>query len=382
MMIRVGSLEIDTRLVRERINSPLGRRAALAGATVGLLLLAWSAYWVYGRAFGAVKGVSTDVVLYTSADEALARKVALRFEETSGLRVKLVTDTEATKTTGLVERLIGEKDRPRADVWWSSEIAGTIRLAQAGVLSPWTNAAQADVPGGWPRPLTARDSTWHGFALRSRVIAFNTNRVTKAQAPTKLRELAQERWRGRVGMARPEFGTTRNHLAYLVSAYGEEAVREWLTAMRANGLVLYSGNAAVVQGLAVGEIDVGLTDTDDVWLAQRAGKPVDLVYESADGPRERFTGLPSAGALLIPNTLARVRAGPNGQNGARLAEFLMSAEVEELMATDDSRHLPVRESVAKKVGVSRPAQTAPADYEAAAGAEPIAMKLVAEVLGK
>ncbi len=382
MIIRVGSLQIDTRRVRERVNSPLGRRVALTGATVGLLLLSWSAYWVYGRAFGAVRGVYAEVVLYTSADEALARKVARRFEERSGLRVKLVTDTEATKTTGLVERLIGEKDRPRADVWWSNEIAGTIRLSRAGVLSAWTSAAGADVPGGWPTWLTSKDSTWHGFALRSRVIAFNTNTVTKSQAPTKLRDLTRERWRGRVGMARPEFGTTRNQLGYLVSAHGEGAVREWLIALRDNGLVLYNGNAAVVQGLAVGEIDVGLTDTDDVWLARKAGKPVDLVYETADGPRERFTGLPSAGALLIPNTLGRVRAGPNGQNGARLAEFLMSAEVEELLALDESRHVPVREAVAKKVGASRPARAAAADYEAAAGADPIAMKLVSEVFGK
>jgi iron(III) transport system substrate-binding protein len=61
-----------------------------------------------------------EVVLYSSVDDFLLREVVAAFEAESGVRVRLVGDTEATKTTGLVERLLAERGRPREDVWWSS----------------------------------------------------------------------------------------------------------------------------------------------------------------------------------------------------------------------------------------------------------------------
>ena len=62
-----------------------------------------------------------EVVVYTSVDEVFARPVAKRFQEETGIRVRLVPDTEETKSTGLLNRLILEKDRPRADVFWSGD---------------------------------------------------------------------------------------------------------------------------------------------------------------------------------------------------------------------------------------------------------------------
>jgi len=51
--------------------------------------------------------------------------------------VKLVTDAEATKTSGLAEKLLAEKDHPAADVYWGNEPFSTINLSDAGVLAPY-----------------------------------------------------------------------------------------------------------------------------------------------------------------------------------------------------------------------------------------------------
>ena len=100
------------------------------------------------------------------------------------------------------------------------------------------------------------------------MIAFNTNRVSRVNVPTKLRDLTDDKWRGKVGMARPQFGTTRTQIAALVALHGLAATREWLQAMQDNGIKLYDGNSGVVTALRNGEIEVGLTDTDDVWARQ------------------------------------------------------------------------------------------------------------------
>ena len=60
----------------------------------------------------------------------MAHQLVDAFEARTGISVLLVGDTEATKTTGLVQRLRAEQNSPRADVFWSSEIFQTIRLAQ------------------------------------------------------------------------------------------------------------------------------------------------------------------------------------------------------------------------------------------------------------
>src|SRR5260370_37579979 len=61
------------------------------------------------------------VVVYTSVDDVFARPIAERFEKETGIQVKLVPDTEETKSTGLLNRLLAEKDRPQADVFWSGD---------------------------------------------------------------------------------------------------------------------------------------------------------------------------------------------------------------------------------------------------------------------
>jgi iron(III) transport system substrate-binding protein len=319
--------------------------ALLLAAFVTLAVLTFN----QSRRSAAAPPPRNEVVLYSSVDAPILREVVSAFEASSGVKVKVVTDTEATKTFGLVQRLIDEKDSPRADVWWGSEPMGSVRLAAEGVLEPFTSRAEADLAGGWPRHLRARDLSWYGHALRARVIAFNSNLYTRASAPRTLRELADRRYAGRVGMARPQFGSTRTHLAALVAAHGPEPVRQWLIAMRDMGVRLYDGNAGVVRAIAQGEIDLGLTDTDDVWAAQREGWPVDLVFEAEDAPNARITGpvsLPSIGPLVLPCTVGKVRGGRNPVLAKALIDYLLSAEVEQLMARGDWRTYPLRAELA------------------------------------
>ncbi|MCM2257258.1 MAG: ABC transporter substrate-binding protein, partial [Vicinamibacteria bacterium] len=81
-----------------------------------------------------------DVTLYTSVDQNHAEPVLRAIETRSGLRIAAVHDIEAAKTTGLVNRLLAERERPVADVFWSSECLQTLRLEAAGVLAPFPAA--------------------------------------------------------------------------------------------------------------------------------------------------------------------------------------------------------------------------------------------------
>src|SRR5690349_18045716 len=78
-----------------------------------------------------------EVVLYTSIDEPVARPILDAFTQQTGIKVILKTDTEASKTAGLVETLRAENANPQADVFWNNEPFHTINLAEEGVLAAY-----------------------------------------------------------------------------------------------------------------------------------------------------------------------------------------------------------------------------------------------------
>src|SRR2546425_361088 len=68
---------------------------------------------------------SGEVVIYSSIDDPYLRPIMRRFEQQTVIAVRIVGDTEATKSSALVERILAEKDRPQADVYWGNEIFHT-----------------------------------------------------------------------------------------------------------------------------------------------------------------------------------------------------------------------------------------------------------------
>ncbi|MCA9302589.1 MAG: extracellular solute-binding protein [Phycisphaerales bacterium] len=278
-----------------------------------------------------------SVVLYTSADDHLAKLVADAFTKETGIRVQILGDTEATKTTGLVARILAESDHPKGDVWWSSEPMGTIHLAASGALE--RGGMAGTVPEDWPSELIGRDGTWVGFAQRARVIVYAADRVR--EPPTTMRALVDPEWKGRIGMARPQFGTTRGHMAVLRERWGSGSFQVWLDGLKKNKLRLYDGNMSVVRAVSLGEIDVGLTDTDDVFAGKENGWGVELVYESIDDD----PAMPSFGATTIPNTVGIIAGAPNPEGARKLAAFLVSPACERLIAQSASRNTPVHSSL-------------------------------------
>ncbi len=280
------------------------------------------------------------VVLYCSADDHIARPVIEAFEKETGVQVLYRGDTEATKNTGLAERLRLERTKPECDVFWSSEVFFTVRLAQEGLLAPHVS----ETTKAWPARLADGEHRWHGMAQRARVVVFNTKAIASEDAPRSMHDLLDVRFQDRIVMARPQFGTTRGHMGALLTLWGEETMQDWLRRLSASGVRLLDGNSAVVRAVATGEADVGLTDTDDVWAGQRNGWPVDLVYVRHDVPEHGV----HAGPMMIPNAVSIIAGAPHPKEAALLADFLLSERVERMLAESESGNIPIRESLAKE----------------------------------
>ncbi len=284
------------------------------------------------------------VVLYTSLNEPTARAVIDVFEKETGIHVELQADTERDKTVGLVQLLIEEKGRPRADVFWNSEAANTVRLQRHGVLERLDPA-----PAGSDRiPARYRDADgwWFGFAARARVLIVNTELVPASQRPTSIWDLIDPKWKGKAGFVRPVTGTTLTHVTALFERIGEAETERFLAGVIANECHLPAGNGRLAQLVGSGEIAFGLTDSSDYRLVRNEGKPVDAILPDQDG----------IGTLLIPNTVARVRGGPNPESARKLIEFLLSDRAEEILAFHPRGHIPLKPGVERPPEVQTPGE--------------------------
>ena len=112
-----------------------------------------------------------EVIVYTSLDKVFSQPIFEAFEKETGIKVKAVYDSEATKTTGLVNRLIAEKNNPKADIFWNSETGRTVVLMKKGVLAQYVSPCASDIPAGFKDP----EGYWTGFAARCRILIYNTS---------------------------------------------------------------------------------------------------------------------------------------------------------------------------------------------------------------
>ena len=245
----------------------------------------------------------------------------------SGVKVNPVYDTEETKSTGLANRLLAEKARPQADVFWSNEPVRTLVLKSRDVLAPYRSPSAE----GSRRRSSIPDGYWTGFSARMRVIAYNTKLVKAAEAPQSVFDLADPKWRGQVAIADPRFGSTSFHVAALYAIAGDEKMDDFFRRLKANGVRVVDGNSVVRDLVARGEVKVGLTDTDDVNVAIEDGQPIGMVLPDKDG----------LGVPVMPNMVSLIANAPHPEEGRRLIDYLLSADVERQLAQSDAVQIPL-----------------------------------------
>jgi iron(III) transport system substrate-binding protein len=299
---------------------PVGNKLKLAkcmparsvGVFALLLLLA-------GFMAAVLTGCGTQeriVIAYISVDQIYSEPILKAFERSTGIEVRAVYDVEASKTTGLVTRLIAEKNHPRADVFWNGEFAQTVRLKELGVLGVCTPPSAAGIPGTYKDP----EYCWYGLGGRARVFLVNRSLLKPEEYPKKLEDFLNPKYPpDRIGMALPLFGTSATHAAALFAVMGAGPASSYFTTLKARGIQVVDGNSTVRDRVAAGHWLFGLTDTDDALGAIQRGAPVEVIAPEQDG----------IGTLVVPGTVAAIQGAPHAKEAAALMDYLLRPETEQ-----------------------------------------------------
>jgi iron(III) transport system substrate-binding protein len=301
-------------------------------------------------------GCGSSVVVYTAQDSEFAEPVFEQFTRATQLKPATKFDVESTKTVGLVNEIIAEAQQPRCDVFWNNEILNTLRLEKLGLLEPYRSPAAEAFDAQWKSP----SGMWTGFAARARILIVNKNLAGGDEKPKSIEDLTVPKWRGKIGIAKPLFGTTATQVACLFALMGDEKAKDYFRRLKANDPQILGGNKRVAEAVSAGQLAFGMTDTDDAMVEVEQGMPVEIVY-----PDQQPDGI---GTLFIPNTVMMIKGCPHPEEAKRMIDFLLSPAAEKSLAECPSAQIPLNPNVEAKLRVETPKTMKPmrVDFQAAA----------------
>lgn len=273
---------------------------------------------------------SDNVVAYVSEDQVFSEPILKDFERETGIQVKAVFDTEETKGTGVMNRLLAERQNPQCDVYWANEPIRAEVLKQQAVAAPYTSPAAKNIPAAFKDP----QYFWTGFSSRARVFIVNKSALEK---PISILDYSKTQWKGKAVIANPLFGTTTVQMAALFSIWGDEKGKQFLSGLKTNEVKISSSNGESADLVASGEFSFALVDSDDVISRIKQGKPVEMVIPDQ--------GIHQIGCLLLPNVVLLIKAAPNLENGKKLIDYLLSKETEKKLAFADCAQIPLNSGV-------------------------------------
>jgi iron(III) transport system substrate-binding protein len=191
------------------------------------------------------------------------------------------------------------------------EIAGVTGhiLKKDGVFAKYTSPESRFYPDSVKDP----DQTWTSFFINTHVLVYNTNLVKKDELPRTFQEIINPKWKDKVVMSE-DFDI----YGMMLKVMGRDKGLDFMRRLAAQGVGIRDGYTLAVQGVASGEVPLGLnlygTRTEEF---KKKGAPVDWI------PMEFVL------ASLEPLAVSANAANPNT---ARLfVDFLLSKEAQGLM---------------------------------------------------
>ena len=257
-----------------------------------------------------------EVVVYSARSHYNQEPAFDAFTKKTGIQVK----TFGGNSGELFERLRAEGDRSPADVLITVDAGNLWNAARAGLLSKVDSPElQANVPAHLRDP----ESRWVGLTVRARTIMYNTRKVKPAELST-YEALGDPKWKGRLCLRTSTHVYNQSLLAAMISRQGEAKTEELVRGWMANQPIMINGDTKILEAIAAGQCDVGLTNT--YYLGH-------FLTKDPTAPVAAFWANQATTGTHVNVSGAGVTAAAKNRAGAvKLLEFLVSPEAQQMFA--------------------------------------------------
>jgi iron(III) transport system substrate-binding protein len=301
------------------------------------------------------------LTVYSGQHEQTTAKLVKAFEKQSGIKVSVRFADEAT----LGNQIAAEGSHSPADVFFTENTPVLEALHEKGLLAPVDASTLAAVPHRYDSAA----GDWLGVSARESVLVYNTSKLKADEVPSSIMELAEPKWKGKLGFA-PSETDFQPLVTSIIKFKGKTAAEKWLRGVAANART-YPDNETVVAQVNNGESELGPIN-HYYWFRLRAelgsgGIHSALHYYAPGDP----------GDLVDISGAAIVKSSSRQQEAQKFLAFLVSQAGQEAIAHSDSFEYPIRPGVAPAPGLRpfmdlHPVSLTPA--ELGDGSEPLAME--------
>jgi iron(III) transport system substrate-binding protein len=228
--------------------------AAAAALAAGCGLLAGCG----GSAGGAD---AQSITLYNGQHVQTADSLVAAFEKATGITVNVRSDDEDT----LADQIVTEGSHSPADVFLTENSPPLESLQAKGLLSKVDPGTLSHVPARFSSP----QGDWVGVSARVSVLIYNPSLISASKLPTKVSQLADAQYRGKLALAPQETDFQPIVTSYL-RAYGQAATLRWLKAIQANASGhIYPDNETIADEVNRGAVAFGIVN-QYYWYRMRA----------------------------------------------------------------------------------------------------------------
>ncbi len=271
-----------------------------------------------------------SVTVYVSQDQVFSEPILKDFEKETGIKVKALYDSEESKSTGVMNRLLAEKRNPQADIYWANEPIRAEILRNRGILAPYKSPNAK----GIDKVFKSSDNTWCGFSARVRLFIVHKDAIMK---PYSVMDYANSALEGKGVIANPLFGTSTSHISALFTYLGEKTAKAFMKKMKINNIAISTSNGESADFVASGKYDFALVDSDDAISRLRSGKPVEFIYPDQ---KDRQMGV-----FVVPNAVMLIKGAKHSTNAKKLFDYLLSRDTEAKLAKADCAQIPLHKGV-------------------------------------
>lgn len=302
--------------------------AALAGASV-LALAACSGTTAPAESSGAAGGAADAITVYNAQHESLTQEWVDAFTKETGIKVTMRQGSDLE----LSNQIIAEGDKSPADVFLTENSPAMTQVENAGLFADINKTIQDQVPAEY-RPSTNK---WTGIAARSTVFAYDKTKLTEAQLPKSIMDLADPAWKGRWA-ASPSGADFQAIVSAMLELKGEDATLSWLKAMKEN-FKAYKGNSTAMKAVNAGEVE-GAVIYHYYWFGDQAktgenSKNVALHYFKNEDPGA-FVSISGGGVLA---------SSKHQDSAQKFLEFVTGKAGQTVLQTGGSFEYPVASGV-------------------------------------
>lgn len=198
--------------------------------------------------FAGAADNNEGIVVYNAQHENLVQSWVDGFTKETGIKVTLRNGGDSE----LGNQLVQEGSKSPADVFLTENSPAMVLVDNAKLFAPLDKSTLEQVAPAY-RPEHGR---WIGIAARSTVFVYNPAKLSEAQLPKSLMDLAKPEWKERWA-ASPSGADFQAIVSAVLALKGEKATLEWLKAMKTN-FVAYKGNSTVMKAVNAGQIDGGV----------------------------------------------------------------------------------------------------------------------------